>query len=367
MRRARRRWSLRQPPLLATPSRRALPPGGLPNYPQRRPQALRPRPVVSVLQPLAARQPTTRAEGALNSTPLRGPDAGRPVAGCCAGATLAAHSSAEQGQVAQCMRIAAGNGGRGAPWTAYAAAEAVTAAAASKAATPRFSPYLVPPAAGSIAGRIGAGHSSAPLPLGPPPRHAWPPGGQPDRPREMVPMRCHPAQWLKAAAAGHMEACDIHQRAAARPSAGLSRAESPAPSHAQTNQPCSRAQLPPIGRFTRASEGIGAWARLGLPPPLRQRPSPQTSASRKPRSLAVLQHYLPLGYARRASVQVTFCPHPRPGPLLARVGAGGSLRPPPDDSPAALQPRSGVYCCSGGLQGGRKVLQRRAPLPCAFA
>ena len=182
MRRARRRWSLRQPPLLATPSRRALPPGGLPNYPQRRPQALRPRPVVSVLQPLAARQPTTRAEGALNSTPLRGPDAGRPVAGCCAGATLASHSSAEQGQVAQCMRIAAGNGGRGAPWTAYAAAEAVTAAAASKAATPRFSPYLVPPAAGSIAGRIGAGHSSAPLPLGPPPRHAGRRGVNPTDP-----------------------------------------------------------------------------------------------------------------------------------------------------------------------------------------
>jgi hypothetical protein len=34
-------------------------------------------------------------------------------------------------------------------------------------------------------------------------------------------MRCQPAQWPKAAAAGHMEACDSHRRASACPNAGL--------------------------------------------------------------------------------------------------------------------------------------------------
>ena len=34
-------------------------------------------------------------------------------------------------------------------------------------------------------------------------------------------MRYHPAQWPKAAAAGHMEACDIHGRASVCPNAGL--------------------------------------------------------------------------------------------------------------------------------------------------
>jgi hypothetical protein len=165
MRRAHRR-SLRQPPPLATPTSRTWPPGGL-HKAQRLPPAHRPRPLVSVLQPLAARQPATRAKGALNSTHWRGSDAGRPVAHRCAGATLASHSSAEQGQVARCTRIAAGNGVG--VRLAVAAAVAVTAAAVSKAATPRSSPHLVPPAAGPIAGRIGAGHSGAPLPLGPPP------------------------------------------------------------------------------------------------------------------------------------------------------------------------------------------------------
>jgi hypothetical protein len=62
----------------------------------------------------------------------------------------------------------------------------------------------------------------------------------------------------------------------------------------------------------------------------------------KSRSLALLQHHLPLGQARRESVQVTFWPASLRVPLPARVGAGGSLRPPPGDSPAALQLRSGV-------------------------
>ena len=152
------------PPLLAIPSRRAWPAGGgggCPTNPRGVLPAHRPRPVVSVLQPLAARQPATRAKDALKSTPWRGPDAGRPVARRCAGATLASHSSAEQGQIARCVRIAVGNGGRGAPWAAVAAPAAVTATAASKAAAPRSSPHLIPPAVGQSAGRIGAGHSGA--------------------------------------------------------------------------------------------------------------------------------------------------------------------------------------------------------------
>jgi hypothetical protein len=65
------------------------------------------------------------------------------------------------------------------------------------------------------------------------------------------------------------------------PQRGPSPPESPAPSHRHANKPCSRAQLPPIGRFTRASEGTGAWARLGPPPPLRQRPSPADTSTLK--------------------------------------------------------------------------------------
>ena len=43
---------------------------------------------------------------------------------------------------------------------------------------------------------------------------------------------------------------------------------------------------------------------------------------------------------------------PRPGPLPARVTAGGSTRPPPGDGPAALWPIPGAQGRNSGPQGG---------------
>jgi hypothetical protein len=203
-------------------------------------------------------------QGALNGTPWRGPDAGRPVARRSAGATLASHSNAKQGQVARCMRIAAGVAGRGAPWAAVAAAAAVTAAATSKAAIPRASPHLVPPAAGLIAGRIGAGNSGAPGRSDHTPRHAWPPGGATRPTPGDIPNALPPGSVAQSRSRGPHGSLRHPPKGLSAPQRGPFPAGSPAPSHRHANKPCSRAQLPPIGRFTRACEGTGARARQGL-------------------------------------------------------------------------------------------------------
>jgi hypothetical protein len=83
-------------------------------------------------------------------------------------------------------------GGPIAPWVVGAAATAAITAVASRAASLSASLPLLPPAAGTGAGHIGAGHILARSPCRVPSRRAWPQGGSSRPTPEMASLHCGP-------------------------------------------------------------------------------------------------------------------------------------------------------------------------------
>ena len=183
----------------------------------------------------------------------------------------------------------------------------------------------------------------------------------------MRPLRRGPTQGHSAAAAGRKADCQTRQRSPPRKRPAACLLPTPAArSYSSTSRtPRSSMEPLPIGRHTRTFGTTGVQG--GAPGAAADAAAAAiTVDTSKPstRSLALFQHVLPLGQARRESVQVTFWPAALRVPSRRVWAPGGHSNRPLEIAPLYCSPTQGSSAAAAGCKVASNADKGDPPTAC---